>query len=195
MPYSASHRLSLAALAAACLLFAPAADAGLRCGGKIVDRGDRAFEVREHCGEPDTVVALHTVQTVHHGRVPTAEEWQYNFGPHRLMRFLVFRNNRLSRIRTGPHGFNRSDGNCRAVEISEGLSQLELEARCGEPREKELRVTDTSYRIGPDGPYYRRGLAAEDWIYDFGSRHFIRIVTLIHGRVVHVERSSSRGSS
>ncbi len=177
------------------LLFSETAQASFRCDGSIVKRGDRAFEVRQRCGEPDALVPLHTVYTVRYGHVPTREEWQYNFGPHRLMRFLVFQNGRLSQIRTGSHGFHGQPRQCRPIHIEPGMSQMELMARCGEPMARELRITQSSYRLDPKGRHYRRGLPAEDWIYDFGSNQFIRIVTLINGRVVNVERSSSRGGS
>ncbi|MCP1728585.1 hypothetical protein J2T60_002599 [Natronospira proteinivora] len=170
------------------------ADASLRCNGKLVKTGDRMFEVREHCGEPDVVVPLHSAYTVRHGHVPTREEWQYNFGPHRLMRFLRFQDGRLVQIRTGKHGFRSSPGSCSPNNLETGMTQLELAARCGEPRSKELRVTSKRYRVDGLGRVYQAGQAAEDWIYDFGSNRFVRIVTLINGQVVNIERSSSRGS-
>jgi len=197
MPPVANTLLRVAALTLVCLLLPQAAEASnLRCDGKIIKRGDRPFEVRRHCGEPDTIVPLHTVYTAQHGHVPTREEWQYNFGPHRLMRFLVFQNGRLSQVRTGEHGFRSREGRCTSpLSIQTGISQMELVARCGEPESKELRITQTTYRLDRRGRHYRRGLPAEDWIYDFGSGRFMRIVTLINGRVVNIERSSTRGSS
>ena len=170
------------------------AEAGFRCDGKIVKRGDRMFEVRELCGEPDVVVPLHSVYTIRYGHVPTREEWQYNLGPHRLMRFLRFQDGRLTRVRTGRHGFRPGNGACSPGQIESGITQMELLSKCGKPREKELRITGVHYRTERDGRVYRAGMPAEDWIYDFGPRRFIRIVTLINGRVVNIETSSRRGS-
>jgi hypothetical protein len=171
---------------------APAA-AGLRCSGGLVRSGDRMFEVRQACGEPDVSVVLHSTYTVRRGYVPDRHEWQYNFGPHRLTRFLRFQNGRLTHVRTGPYGFHSLDGNCRPNDLDRGLSLLELLARCGQPMTVETRVTNRRYEVSPGGTVFPIGIPAEDWIYDFGGNHFIRIATVINGRVVKVERSSSRG--
>jgi len=183
----------LTAIAALGLLVSLPAEAGFRCDGKIVKRGDRSFEVRSVCGEPDVVVPLHSVYTVRYGHVPTQEEWQYNLGPHRLMRFLRFRNGRLTQVRTGNHGFHTPSGRCSPGFIEPGVTQMELKARCGAPRDKELRITGSRYRVDKTGRVYRSGMPAEDWLYDFGSNRFMRVVTLINGRVVNVENSSRRG--
>jgi hypothetical protein len=188
----------VAALTLVCLLLPQAAEASFRCDGKIVKRGDRPFEVRQRCGEPDAIVPLHTVYTVQHGHVPTREEWQYNFGPHRLMRFLVFQNGRLSqdphrgaRLSRQSRGPLHQPAQHRAGHVADGAGWL----AAGSPESRELRITQSSYRLDRRGTHYRRGLPAEDWIYDFGSNRFMRIVTLINGRVVNIERSSTRGSS
>jgi len=175
-------------------LLADQAVAGFRCDGGLVKRGDRQFEVRDACGEPTVVVPLHTAYTIQHGQVPISEEWQYNFGPNRLMRFLRFRDGRLVQVRTGKHGFRTPSSNCRPQHIEKGMTQMELEAHCGEPRSMELRITNQRYRVDRLGQVYRAGTPAEDWIYDFGSNRFVRIVTLINGRVVNIERSGSRGN-
>ncbi len=181
-------------LAAPGLFILPAGEAGasMRCDGKLVQTGDRKFEVREVCGEPDVVIPLHTVYTARYGHVPTREEWQYNFGPHRLTRFLRFQQGRLTHIKNGPHGFRTLDGNCRPGDIDRGISQLELKARCGEPREVEVIAIDRTYRIEGVGMVFQAGLPAEEWIYEFGSGRFPRIVTVVNGRVVEVERARRR---
>lgn len=179
------------ALSAAVLLaagpVAPAAADGLRCNNRIVKVGDRQFEVLQHCGEPDIKVLLESAFTLEHGALPYREEWQYNFGPTKFMRFLRFRNSRLVSVRTGPHGFTAPDGRCKPSEITEGLSELELLARCGEPALVERRIAERGYKRGPAGPVFPAGTAVEDWIYDFGGNRFHRVVTMIDGRVVEIE--------
>ncbi len=85
----------------------------LRCGTKIVSKGDHKTSVRFKCGEPEAVEARVIYRTLHltyHLRgdqiiVPVAvEEWLYNFGPRRLMRQLWFENGKLVRIRSLGYG-------------------------------------------------------------------------------------------
>lgn len=176
------------------LPFAPAAsEDGMRCGAHLISPGDRMFEVRELCGEPDIKVVLVSALSVNYGFLPYEEEWQYNFGPQQLMRFVRFRNGRLSSVQTGPHGFLRPAERCKPFTVTEGLSTLELLAQCGEPALIERRIAEHSYRLGVIGPFYPAGTAVEDWIYDFGSNSFRRIATVIDGRVLRVENTKRRG--
>lgn len=172
---------------------APAADATMRCNGKLIHRGDRMFEVRQLCGEPDVVVPMHTVHTARYGLFPTREAWQYNRGPGRLIRVLIFRSGRLEQIQTGGYGLPAGDRTCSPAQLEVGITQVELQARCGEPRERDVRITRTRYRVDALGRAYPAGLPAEDWIYDLGPTRFLQVVTLINGRVVSVEPSRLRG--
>ncbi len=81
----------------------------LRCGTRVVSKGDHKTTVRIKCGEPDAVderVIYRTLRLTHqpYGEkivVPIeVEEWIYNFGPRRLMRQLWFENGKLVRIRS-----------------------------------------------------------------------------------------------
>ena len=164
----------------------------LRCGGHLVGPGDRMFEVRKICGEPDIKVVLQSAFTANYGFLPYHEEWQYNFGPQQLMQFLRFRNGRLSSIETGPHGFVRPREQCNPFTITAGLSTLELLARCGEPTLVERRIAEHSYRMGITGPFFPAGSAMEDWIYDSSKGHFHRIVSVIDGRVVNIDSGKYR---
>lgn len=166
----------------------------LRCGGHLVETGDPMFLVRDLCGEPDIAVELSSVYTDRFGYLPYDEEWQYNFGPQKLMRFLRFRNGRLTSVETGPHGFIRPSEKCEPFEITEGLSILELLSRCGEPKLVERRIAEHDYRLGPTGPFFPTGTPVEDWIYDFGRNRFYRIVTVIDGKVIEVVNGDRRGN-
>jgi hypothetical protein len=170
----------------------PAGADSMRCGQHLVGTGDRMFQVRELCGEPDIKVLLSSAYTVEFGFLPYDEEWQYNFGPQNLMRFLRFRNGRLTSIQTGPHGFSSPSEKCRPFEISEGLSMLELLSRCGEPMLIERRIAEHDYDFRPTGPFFPAGTPLEDWIYDFGRNHFFRIVTIIDGKVIDIASSDRR---
>ena len=91
----------------------------LRCHGRIVSPGDTRYDVASKCGEPTAIeerneayfggyapgltpfgiVAFPAVESI------LIEEWIYNFGPTRLMYYLIFENGRLKRIETGGYGY------------------------------------------------------------------------------------------
>lgn len=94
------------------------------CGSRIVATGDRKSEVLSRCGGPTYVEAWQEVRIkgdlgsrltetelgLH--RLPllvkelvTVEEWEYNQGPNRFVRYLLFENGRLIRITDGDYGY------------------------------------------------------------------------------------------
>ena len=103
---------------------AAAADTGMRCEGRIVSRGDSAYEVREICGEPDDVqrsVVARTVSRIVRAPCPDnpravcrvreeviveviVERWTYDFGNRRLIRYVTFEDGRLVYVETGGRG-------------------------------------------------------------------------------------------
>ncbi|MDD1749127.1 MAG: DUF2845 domain-containing protein [Methanothrix sp.] len=94
------------------------------CGSKIVTVRDRKYDVLRKCGEPSYVEAWEEVrvkrdfgsglldgETGLH-RMPlivkelvTVEEWEYNQGATRFIRYLRFENGRLIRITDGDYGY------------------------------------------------------------------------------------------
>lgn len=90
----------------------------MRCGHKLVQRGDYTDDVRAKCGEPDSV-ETHTKivsKTIHlPGRTVDlqqyeeiqVEEWVYNFGRLRLQQYLRFENGRLRAVRSLGRGYSR----------------------------------------------------------------------------------------
>ncbi len=86
----------------------------LRCGTKIIAKGDHKTSVRIKCGEPEAIEERVIYRTLHLTRHPhgdkvvvpiSIEEWLYNFGPRRLMRQLWFENGKLVRIRSLGYGY------------------------------------------------------------------------------------------
>ena len=95
----------------------------LRCGNRIVSRGDTKTEVIFKCGEPTSVESweetetfLEEIPAVLHRRyggpkhlvrtrIVVVEEWLNNFGPHNLIHILRFYNSRVSDMRTGDYGY------------------------------------------------------------------------------------------
>ncbi len=164
----------------------------LRCDGELLSTGDRMFQVREHCGEPDVRVVKSALHAGYPGPIAYEEEWQYNFGPHRQLRFVDFVNKELRRVSSGPPGFTTANRDCDANALAKGISRLELRGQCGPPDRTAQRVTPRPFRIQPGGLLYPRGVPSTDWIYRFDGNQFTRVVTLIDGWVVRVQALEKR---
>ncbi|WP_394560773.1 DUF2845 domain-containing protein [Aquipseudomonas alcaligenes] len=82
------------------LLACGLAEAGtLRCGSKLVNEGDRAFEVERKCGPPVHRDLVGYTGGYYGGREMVIEEWVY--GPtNGMLSILTFQGNRLTRIET-----------------------------------------------------------------------------------------------
>ena len=94
-----------------------------RCGSHIISPGDRKFDVLRKCGNPDNIEAREEVRIKRGlgtyvflpGEEPpgflfakelvTVEEWEYNLGPGRFIRYLTFEKGRLIKITTGDYGY------------------------------------------------------------------------------------------
>jgi len=94
-----------------------------RCGSDIISLGDRKFDVLRKCGNPDNVEVREEVRIKRDlgthlflpGEEPpgflfakvlvTVEEWEYNLGQGRFIRYLTFENSRLIKITTGDYGY------------------------------------------------------------------------------------------
>jgi len=94
------------------------------CGSRIVSTGDRKQDVLRKCGDPSHVEYRGEVRTrrdvgpriqgtqIGLSRRPlfveelvTVEEWEYNFGSSRFIRYLQFENGRLTSIMEGDYGY------------------------------------------------------------------------------------------
>jgi hypothetical protein len=98
---------------------------GFRCeSGRLVDRGDHMVEVRKKCGDPDFAsqrterrkVKQKVVRWVDGVAEEVSEEreveipldeWVYDLGPERFVRYVVFEDGRVVRIFTGDYGSKR----------------------------------------------------------------------------------------
>ncbi len=165
----------------------------MRCDGKVVSTGDRSYEVLQRCGEPSFRDEWQERLAYHHLPSAHVEEWYYDFGPARLVHVLRFRNGRLTDIDTDGYGFHENPGHCSPGEIVFGMTQFALLSRCGEPAARERRL---ELRALPDkGGRHAHPVTVrvDEWIYNFGPAHFIRIVTLVNGRVDRIE-TGDRGN-
>ena len=104
---------------------AQALDTDFRCGNEIISVGDRKFDVLRKCGEPVNVDVRQEIRTRTLGPVVfgpekrmhiypapflvdelvTIEEWEYNSGPSKFIRYLTFENSSLVSIALGDYGF------------------------------------------------------------------------------------------
>jgi Protein of unknown function (DUF2845) len=97
----------------------------MSCQDRIISTGSSAYDVQFLCGAPDFVDHRSEVQTVRRPvSVPcytprgigrciayvedavevAVEEWTYDFGPHRFVRYLTFAQGRVVAIRAGSYG-------------------------------------------------------------------------------------------
>jgi len=102
----------------------PVMASDLICGSKIITVGDRMYDVLRKCGEPSHVevweevgirrdLGLRLSETgmlldqspLLVKKLVTVEEWEYNFGSNRFIRYLRFENGRLIRITEGDYGY------------------------------------------------------------------------------------------
>src|SRR5688572_30795349 len=104
-------RVALATL----LLVATAAPAhALRCGARIITRGDRADKILHYCGQPVAVETRRKQRSyvteagfVLRGALEeiVVEEWTYNLGPRQLMRVVRLENGYVEEIRALGYGY------------------------------------------------------------------------------------------
>lgn len=179
-----------------CLAAAGAEAAGsLRCGSRLVSEGDRTAELIGACGDP-AYRDVWGYAGPSNRWIADVEEWYYNFGPSQLLRVVRLRNGRIVSIDSEGYGFHAgTPRRCTPGDLVPGMSKFRVVLACGEPLTREsrglLRRLDHGSSQFPPGygdalaPVYR-----EEWVYNFGSRYLLRILTLENGRIVDVQNGS-----
>ena len=189
-------------LAAFLLLLGPAlppatASDSMRCGSRIISVEARAADVLAACGEP----AFRDVYSYPVPRVPgevsDLEQWTYNFGRNQLLHVLKLRHGRLVDIRTDGYGFASTGARrCGSDSIVDGLSKYRLLASCGEPFTRRTvgyvnalhpRQRHRHGGFSPSRGHHAVEVFREEWVYNFGSNHFLKVVTLEDGVVAEVD--------
>lgn len=92
-------------LAILLLSVSPTTALGFKCGRSIINEGKSIEYVLDRCGQP-SYSQEHTVYRVFRQTPPAPDivvpiiiqEWRYNFGPNRFMRYLRFENGILKAI-------------------------------------------------------------------------------------------------
>lgn len=175
------------------LPFEAAAVDALRCGTRLAQVEMRAQQVLAICGEPafrDTWYNPHPYGGTY---VSDTEQWVYNFGPRQLLQVLSFRNGRLIEIESDGYGFSPPTRPvCDPSRVVEGLSKFRLLAFCGEPESRRSINTfvplERQYGTGSSDRSGRyEAVYREEWVYNFGPRYLLRVLTLENGRVVRVD--------
>jgi len=172
----------------------------MRCGTRLVTTGDSKAEVLVRCGTPDwrdrwSEKVIEDFAGLHERRVSLErEQWIYNFGPQSFLRFLVFENGKLTAITTGSYGYRKDSQlptRCDTDILGTGLSQYEVLQRCGEPFFKDSRNEEVFSAIsGKNRRLVERRI--DEWTYNLGPTHFMRILTFTNGRL-EVISSGSKG--
>ncbi|MCF6257570.1 MAG: DUF2845 domain-containing protein [Gammaproteobacteria bacterium] len=172
----------------------------MRCGNRLVTTNDSKAEVLIRCGTPDwrdqwSEKFIEDFAGLHERRISMErEQWIYNFGPQKFLRFLVFENGRLKTISTGSHGYrkdSRLSAHCDTYILDTGLSQYEVLQRCGEPFFKDSRTEEVFSSIsGGSRRLVERRI--DEWTYNLGPTRFMRILTFNNGRLEEIV-SGSKG--
>lgn len=170
----------------------------MRCGSRIVTVEARAADILAACGEPDYRDIYSWPAPRVAGEVADVEQWTYNFGRNQLMQVLKLRHGRLVDIRADGYGFPRgaTPQRCDSGAIVEGLSKYRLLASCGEPFTRRTVGYVTSlqprhrYRTGgwtTSHGHIPVEVYREEWVYNFGSSQFLKVVTLEDGVIAEVD--------
>src|SRR5215831_16294742 len=90
------------------------AEGGFRCGtGRVIRNGETEDDVATKCGDPDAVRTWNETRTetywqnghaIERQVVIVHDEWKYDEGHDRLIRYLTFTNGKLCSVRTGSYG-------------------------------------------------------------------------------------------
>ncbi|HMM67770.1 MAG TPA: DUF2845 domain-containing protein [Dokdonella sp.] len=174
------------------MALASSAEAATRCGSRLVNEGDREFQVRARCGDPFWSDSWLGVDVINRGSAYEQQRevqwsaWYYNFGPRALMVRMLFLDGVLHGSETLGYGVREIGDSCRPNMNFTGLSSGELVARCGEPASRREARDSVVFRPGPGIENWRER-RREEWIYDFGDARFLRVLTLVNDRVFSAE--------
>lgn len=111
------------------VLFVDFTMAGIRCGTKVVNKGDSSQYVEKICGSPElkqqrSVIVTRGLegntlisngrnyrsnknlqQYLEYSEQVIIDEWEYNFGPNRLKQKVTFENGRIISIESAGYGY------------------------------------------------------------------------------------------
>lgn len=184
-------RLLLLACALLALPLAAVAQSSLRCDGRLAQRGDWDFQLREVCGEPyfvDRWQSLASAALAPHVALSTPitwEEWYYDQGSNRFLQRVLLRDGRIVEIESlSAYGRERPLADCRGASVREGMHIGELVDVCGAPAQR--RQLGEALVVGQSPAENVLPARRERWLYRLDDRRWL-IVELLHGRVAALD--------
>ncbi|MGQ0697071.1 MAG: DUF2845 domain-containing protein [Panacagrimonas sp.] len=190
-------RFPFAAIALSVFVLPVSAADSIRCGSRIVSVEARAADILAACGQPDYRDVFSYPGPGASNEIADSEQWTYNFGSNQLLRVLKLRNGRLIDIESDGYGFPKAgSGRCSPTSIVDGLSKYRLVTSCGEPLTRRtvgfVNALKPAHQRRYGGfstsrGYYSVEVFREEWVYNFGSRYLLKVVTLEDGMVAEVE--------
>ena len=172
----------------------------LRCGTRLVDKGDSISRAVRYCPEPFWVERRESPgvqEGYYYGYgyhvVDALEIWYVNLGPRKLMRRLVFRNGYLDREDKLDYGFRENSrlSRCNARELEAAGNTLgEVYARCGSPDYEYSYPVNIYPRYQTELGSFRGSpvtIYRYVWTYDMG-RQLDRELHFEEGRLVQINR-------
>jgi len=161
-----------------------------------VSSGDNAVELIMKCGQPEWKESHQEKITqwvdpyLKQRLYVTVEEWTYDFGPDQFLRLVTLRNGVIAGIQTGHYGTSKdleSPGSaCGGRVISVDDTTYDILIKCGEPLSKSSHQEALIERFD-DASSRKVIVTVEEWTYNFGPRHFMRVITLRNGTVVDIQ--------
>ena len=89
----------------------------MRCGTRLISKGDHVSKILQYCGEPDFAQSRSAQRSYHnrYGHVLYAgfyeeiliQEWTYNLGPNKLMRVIKLENGIVREIEHLGYGYTK----------------------------------------------------------------------------------------
>lgn len=169
-----------------------------RCGNDLVTIGDSKISVLNKCGKPDWIDRW-TEEIIdfpdtdqEHRATRINERWAYNPGPTQFIRIITFSDSTVSVIETSGRGFTVTPGmeRCDFDTLAVGINSGEVLVRCGEPDAREQRYETITHKI--TGGRRQVSVTVDEWIFNLGPTHFMRILTFHNGNLVEL-RTGERG--
>jgi len=171
----------------------------LKCPGGIISLGELKAEVHMKCGEPTLwdqrveETSITTRKGHYFQKTLTVDEWTYDFGTNRLVQILFFHDGKLVKIKSGGYGQGLSGpASNRIGIISVGDLKSKVLRKWGNPTYEDQRKEQRTF-YGSRGKVIQKTFTIDEWVYDFGSKRFIRILTFENGRLVE-NRTGDRGT-
>jgi hypothetical protein len=157
--------------------------------------GDSTYDVLMKCGEPwwkdNSEVEVIKKVAVNEWEKTILDKgiWFYNFGPNRFMKLLFFENDKLNEIKNLGYGCLEKDiGKYKnnKVKLYMEMPKTEVLIHWGDPDYTTQTVEERLFKVN-EGQKIKCTVTVSKWIYNFGSRRFIKTLTFENGRLIKID--------